>query len=128
MIPLPSSESVLYPRDRVLLMGTLGQVAVGRAFLSAATGAVEADSLYEEVRMDTVGVPQQSHAKGLSLAEIPGASRHGVQIAGIHRRGVRILNPGAHEHLREGDELLVLGNAEQIREFRGWLAERKAGQ
>jgi K+/H+ antiporter YhaU regulatory subunit KhtT len=47
-----------------------------------------------------------------------------VQIAGIHRAGVRILNPGASEVLRQGDELLALGTPVQIREFRGWLSER----
>jgi K+/H+ antiporter YhaU regulatory subunit KhtT len=49
-----------------------------------------------------------------------------VQIAGIQRAGGRILNPGAHEVLRQGDELLVLGTSAQIREFRGWLADNPA--
>jgi len=47
-----------------------------------------------------------------------------VQIAGIRRGGVRILNPGAHEMLLHGDELLALGTPLQIREFRGRLAEK----
>ena len=121
MIPLPPPESVLYPRDRVLLLGTVDQVEAGRAFLGGVSGVPDTDSLFEEVRMDAVSVPDWSRGRGLSLAEIPQAHRHGVQIAGILRNGVRILIPGAQERLQAGDELLVLGTAEQTGEFRGWL-------
>jgi K+:H+ antiporter len=123
MIPLPPPDSVFYPRDKVLLMGTMEQVRAGREFLGGVSGTPETDSLFEEVRMDAVGVPEWSRARGRTLGEINPAKEHGVQIAGIHRGGGRILNPGAQEVLREGDELLVLGTPLQIREFRGWLAE-----
>ena len=123
MIPLPPPESVLYPRDKVLLMGTMEQVQAGRAFLGGVSGAPETDSLFEEVRMDSVNVPDWSRAKGRTIAEISPAKEHGVQIAGIQRAGGRILNPGAQEVLRPRDELLVLGTPAQILEFRGWLAD-----
>ncbi len=123
MIPLPPPESVLYPRDKVLLMGTKGQVNRGRDFLGGVSGAPETDSLFEEVRMDAIDVPDWSRASGRSLAAISPAKNHGVQIAGIRRLDERILNPGASELLKPGDELLVLGTPAQIREFRGWLTE-----
>jgi len=126
MIPLPPPESVLYPRDKVLLMGTMAQVRAGRDFLGAVSGTLETDSLFEEVRMEALIVPEWSGAGGHSLADISPARNHGVQIAGIHRGAERILNPGAHEVLRSGDELLVLGTPLQIREFRGWLVEKPA--
>jgi CPA2 family monovalent cation:H+ antiporter-2 len=126
MIPLPTADTVLYPRDRVLLLGTLDQVAAGRAFLGAVSGNADADSLFEEVRMDSMNVPAWSRGRGLSLAEIPAAHRHGVQIAGILRGGARILIPGAQEKLYESDELLVLGTAEQTGEFRAWLVSNPA--
>ena len=126
MIPLPPPESVLYPRDKVLLMGTMEQVQRGRAFLCTVSGSPETDSLFEEVRMEALLVPEWSRAGGRSLAELSPAKEHGVQVAGINRRGERILNPGAHESLRAGDELLVLGTPEQIRNFRGWLTENPA--
>jgi CPA2 family monovalent cation:H+ antiporter-2 len=123
MIPLPPPESVFYPRDKVLLMGTMEQVQAGRAFLGGVSGAPETDSLFEEVRMDSVSVPEWSRARGRTIAEISPAKGHGVQVAGIQRDGGRILNPGAQEVLRPGDELLVLGAPAQILEFRGWLAD-----
>ena len=123
MIPLPPPESVLYPRDKVLLMGTMAQAHAGREFLGGVSGTPETDSLFEEVRMEALTVPEGSQADGRSLGDISPARKHGVQVAGIHRGGVRILNPGAQEVLREGDELLALGTPVQIREFRGWLSE-----
>jgi CPA2 family monovalent cation:H+ antiporter-2 len=122
MIPLPPRDSVLYPRDRVLLMGTMEQVQAGRAFLGGVSGSVETDSLFEEVRMDSAQVPEGSPASGRSLGELSPAQAHGVQIAGIKRSGLRILNPGGVERLQSGDELLILGTQEQIRAFRGWMS------
>jgi CPA2 family monovalent cation:H+ antiporter-2 len=126
MIPLPPPESVFYPRDKVLLMGTMDQVQKGRAFLGGVSGAPETDSLFEEVRMDAIKVPDWSRARDVTLLKLSPAKNHGVQIAGIHRGRERILNPDGHEALRAGDELLVLGTYEQIRNFRGWLSENPA--
>jgi CPA2 family monovalent cation:H+ antiporter-2 len=124
MIPLPPPEAVLYPRDKVLLMGTSEQVQAGRKFLAAVSGAPVADSVFEEVRMEAVVLPPWSRACGHTLGELSPAQNHGVQIAGVHRAGMRILNPSAAEMLRTGDEVLVLGTPVQIDEFKVWLRER----
>ncbi|HZZ18042.1 MAG TPA: cation:proton antiporter [Opitutaceae bacterium] len=123
MIPLPKPDAVLYPRDRVLLMGTNSQVEAGKAFLCAVTNELDGDSLFEEVRMDAIKIPAWSRVHGTALGGISPAASHGVQVAGIHRGEKRILTPGAGEVLQSGDEILVLGTAQQIREFRGWLTE-----
>jgi CPA2 family monovalent cation:H+ antiporter-2 len=124
MIPIPSPDTVLYPRDQVLLMGTTEQVTAGKRFLSTVTGAVQADSLLEEVQMEAVGVPDWSPASGRTLGEIAPARTFGIQIAGVNRDGVRTLNPSAEERLQAGDEILALGTPSQIDEFKIWLRER----
>ena len=124
MIPLPTPDAVLYPRDKVLLMGTTEQVKAGRAFLAGVSGSPVADSVFEEVRMEAVVLPAWSRAAGKTLGALSPAQNHGVQIAGVHRGGLRILNPSAQETLRAGDEVLVLGTPVQIAEFKQWLRER----
>ena len=124
MIPLPSADSMLYPRDKVLLLGTIEQVRAGKDFLGAVSGNPPADSLFEEIRMEALSVPYASRAVSRTLEEISPARSHGVQIAGIHRGGIRILNPGAQEMIRANDDLLVLGAPVQIAEFKNWLAEQ----
>ncbi|HWL17300.1 MAG TPA: cation:proton antiporter, partial [Opitutus sp.] len=123
-IPLPAPDAVLYPRDRVLLLGTRAQVRSGRAFLATVSGAAAVESTFEEVQMRAVRVPEWSRALGLTLAQIAPAQAFGVQIAGVNRGGVRILNPGAEEKLQAGDEVLTLGTGDQLDEFRTWLRER----
>jgi len=108
----------------VLLMGTAGQVKAGRAFLSAVSGAHASDSVFEEVRMESIVLPSWSLAAEKTLIELSPAQNYGVQIAGVHRGGLRILNPSAQEVLRANDEILVLGTPVQIAEFKFWLRAR----
>ena len=124
MIPLPAADSVLYPRDKVLLLGTAEQVRSARDFLGTVSRTAPADSLFEEVRMEALSVPAWSRAAGQSLGELAPARSHGVQVAGIHRGGIRILNPGASETVRPGDDLLVLATPAQIVGFKAWLTEK----
>ncbi len=124
MIPLPTPDAVLYPRDKVLLMGTTEQVKAGRKFLAGVTGLPVNDSVFEEVRMEAIVVPVWSRAAGKTLGELSPGQNHGVQIAGVRRGGLRILNPAAQEMLRGSDEILVLGTPVDIAEFSVWLRER----
>jgi CPA2 family monovalent cation:H+ antiporter-2 len=124
MIPLPPPEAVLYPRDKVLLMGTTDQVRAGRKFLSSVSLGTVSDSVFEEVRMEAVMVPLWSRAAGKTLGELSPARNHNVQIAGVRRGGMRILNPSAQETLRAGDEILVLGPPVNIESFTAWLREK----
>jgi CPA2 family monovalent cation:H+ antiporter-2 len=123
MIPLPTPDMVLYPRDKVLLMGTAEQVQAGKRFLAAVSGTPPAASEFDEVGMEAVIVPDAGPALGHSLKDLGLARRHRVQVAGIRRGGYRLLNPGADETLQPADELLVLGTPAQIAEFKDWLRE-----
>ncbi|HVU23567.1 MAG TPA: cation:proton antiporter [Opitutus sp.] len=124
MIPVPPPGEMLYPRDRVLLMGTTEQVREGRNFLATVSGAVAAaDSIYEEVQMEALQVAAGSRAAGRTLGELAPAQTFGVQVAGVNRAGAKILNPTASERLEPGDEVLALGAPAQIREFKAFVTE-----
>jgi CPA2 family monovalent cation:H+ antiporter-2 len=122
MISLPPPDTVLYPRDKVLLMGTTEQVKAGKKFLGAVS-VTKSDSVFAEVQMAAVAVPVGSRASGRALIELSPAQTHGAQVAGINRHGLRILNPKAQEVLRAGDEILILGTPVQISRFKVWLRE-----
>jgi uncharacterized protein with PhoU and TrkA domain len=83
--------------------------------------------LLDEVRMEALAVPADSRAAGWTLGELSPSLKHGVQIAGLNRRGLRILNPGAGECVKAGDELLTLGPLEKLRDFKAWLREPSMG-
>ena len=117
----PPPETVLYPQDRVLLFGSREQISAVRRELDSAaaptSGAALADLMINRVR-----VPAGSPHEGRTLAESAPRRETGVQIAGLLRDGVRILNPAGSERLESGDELLVIGTPAQMRQFRRWLA------
>ncbi len=123
MIPLPGPDSVLYARDKVLLLGSVEQIAAGKHFLNqiATSGDI---SDFDEVGMEAIAVPAWSRAAGSSLRELSPTQNHGVQIAGVNRSGYRILSPGADETIHAGDELLTLGTPDAVRKFKDWLREK----
>lgn len=119
----PPATFALYPRDRVLLMGSRAQTTEAIAFLQKVSGELPPSSI-DDVRMEVVNVPERSVLGLLTLAELAPSRRVGVQVAGINRAGQRILNPGGDEKVLAGDELLVLGNSEQIAAFAAWANEQ----
>ncbi|MCU0793358.1 MAG: TrkA C-terminal domain-containing protein [Opitutaceae bacterium] len=121
MITLPGPGEALFPRDKVLLLGTPEQTAAAKHVLG--TVAAHDSSDFDAVGLDTVTVPVGSRAAGCNLAELAPAARHGVQLAGIRRGVRRILNPGAEERLQAGDELLAIGTPVKLREFKTWVRE-----
>lgn len=117
MVGNPTGDMILYPRDKVLLLGTPDQVAAGKDFLHHASGA-PITSTFDEVRMESVEVPPGAGLHGRTLAELAISKEFGLQVAGINRGGLRILNPGGDEKLFTGDNVLVLGSPDQIANFK----------
>jgi len=122
MIGNPSPETGLYPRDKVLLLGDPKQTAAGKAFLTTSSPANGA-SHFDEVRMETVTLPAASKLAFRSLLELAPTRKVGVQVAGINRGGLRLLNPGGEEKLLPNDDVLVLGSPDQIAAFKAWVRE-----
>ena len=116
----PTGDMILYPRDKVLLLGTPEQVAAGKEFLQAASGAPVVSN-FDEVRMESVELPPGCGLHGQSLADLALGRAYGLQVAGINRGGRRILNPGAEQKLFTGDNVLVLGSPDQISAFKASL-------
>jgi len=120
MVGNPTGDMVLYPRDKVLLLGDPRQVAAGKDFLQLASGTVPV-STFDEVRMEAVELPPGCGLHGQTLATIALSRAYGLQVAGINRAGRRILNPGGDEKLFTGDDVLVLGSPDQIGAFKAGL-------
>lgn len=118
------SAAALFPGDRVLLLGEAGQVAAAQAFLSFSGTASDRSATLDTAVLDTQTAT--GPRMGRTLTELQVATRTGVRVVGIQRGGRRILTPAGGERLEEGDELLLLGNLEKIREFRHWLEQPAA--
>lgn len=121
LIHLPAPDTTLYPLDRLLLLGTPEQIRAGRNFLRIVSPSPSI-SEFEHVSLDTIVVPEKNPAEGKPLRALESAGLRNLQIVGIHRNGQRLLNPGADDTLQAGDELLILGTTDKIRELNEWLS------
>ncbi len=71
-----------------------------------------------EERLLLMGVPEDSHLVGTSLAESQLADAFGLSVLGIIRNGGTQLIPKANSKLRAGDKLLVEGKLDNIEVLR----------
>ena len=124
-IPNPTADTVLYPNDKVLLLGQ--DVDLHRAEEWLNTGAETAVAKGEgpklsDLSLEHLAVPAGSRHVGKPLGELALNSLFGIQIVGIERNHRPVLSPGRSETLQSGDQLLVLGTPEQVNEMAFWLS------
>jgi len=116
----PRADTVLYPQDKLLLLGSAEQLGHAARELGA-TGA-EAITDFDELTMETLAVPQDSPLIEKPLLELDLIRKTGVQIGGIRRGSEQNLSPSGRDQLHAGDVLLVLGTHVQIKEFAALLS------
>jgi CPA2 family monovalent cation:H+ antiporter-2 len=123
--PVPSTgpDTELFPGDELLVLGTANQIQHVRSFFDSSPARTEHVDLLDEIRLESMEVPEKSRLVGNALAELEIPRQTGVQIAGVARGDYRILFPGPFQILEAGDWLLVVGTRDQIHQFREWIKE-----
>lgn len=71
-------------------------------------------SLLQEADLEIVTLHERSPAAGKLIHELQLRSQSGASVVGIERAGERVINPGANDELKAGDQVLLLGNAQQL--------------
>jgi monovalent cation:H+ antiporter-2, CPA2 family len=120
IITNPSAQIVLYPGDKLLLLGSPTQLEETLRELNTTRRNGPSQQL-EEQGLEVVTVPPGSPSAGKTLLELDPIRNIGVQVAGIGRNHQRLLTPTGDDRIFAGDELLVLGTPRQIQDFREWL-------
>jgi CPA2 family monovalent cation:H+ antiporter-2 len=119
----PGPETLLFPGDTLLVLGTRDQLRELRRFFEKGELRSKKVDLLEEVRMESILVPDPSQASGKTLAELDATRQFGVIIAGIGRGGKKYISPRASQTIESGDWLLVIGTREKIRAFQEWIEQ-----
>jgi CPA2 family monovalent cation:H+ antiporter-2 len=122
-VPSPGPDTELYPGDEILVLGTANQIQRVRAFFDSSPPRTEKVDLLDEIRLESLVVPEDSRLVGNALAELEIPRHTGVQIAGVARGDYRMLFPGPFQVLNADDWLLVVGTRDQIHRFRDWIKE-----
>ncbi|MHB1305899.1 MAG: cation:proton antiporter domain-containing protein [Limisphaerales bacterium] len=117
----PSAGTVLYPQDKLLLLGGADQLALAARELGRASPPDAGPTDFDGMTMETFVVPEQSPLVGPTLVELDLIRRVGVQIGGIRRGKQRNGSPRGSDRLAVGDSLLVLGTPAQLHAFRSHL-------
>lgn len=124
-LPNPAADTVLYPDDKLLLLGSEPALKQAEQWLSAAPaeGGLPNGKAAGLVGLclEQVVVPPGSRHIGKTLGELRLMQRLGIQIVGVERDGEARIAVGKLDVLLPGDRLLVLGRPDQISDMAFWL-------
>jgi monovalent cation:H+ antiporter-2, CPA2 family len=112
----PRADTVVYPQDKLLLLGSAEQLVQAARELGASTGATSITD-FDELTMETLTVPQDCPLAGQPLLELDLIQKTGVQIGGIRHGKDLKASPSGRDQFQPGDALLVLGTHAQIKQF-----------
>lgn len=118
----PTASEVLYPHDRLLLLGTPEQLAQAERFLVGSTTEADGSAAFSDLTTESVPVADDFRDAGRSLAELALIARFDVQVCGILREGKKIVVPHGTERILGGDRLLLLGTHDRIQDCRDYLS------
>ncbi|MFM1768504.1 MAG: hypothetical protein RJA22_1033 [Verrucomicrobiota bacterium] len=110
----------VYSKAQIALQETFAQEPEPAPAASAPLPA-----LLRDAHLETVLLPPDSAAAGQRLREVQLRSATGASVVGIDRQGSSIVNPGPEETLQPGDQLLLLGHADQLQAARSLLAQAR---
>lgn len=122
VITPPSADTVLYPRDNLLLLGKERDNEAAEAFLVKTRDQEQAPyDLFSDLVMEMIEITPGMAVEDKNLHELNLSPRYGVQVIGLERAGQRLIHISAQERLLPGDQVLILGTLDQIRALqRAW--------
>ncbi|MET4083594.1 CPA2 family monovalent cation:H+ antiporter-2 [Pedobacter sp. UYP30] len=116
-IPTPGRDEMLYPNDKLLLIGTDTQLEEVKALLEIDLPEEDETQFPEkEMKLQKVVVHLESPVFGQSIKNAGIRERAKALIVGIERGNERILNPSSEFVFENGDVIWIVGNQKKIRE------------
>jgi CPA2 family monovalent cation:H+ antiporter-2 len=124
MLPNPRADELLFPNDKLLILGTEENLRLAEDWLNTHAAEVPhtAESRLADLSLGHLMVPGSSRWIGKSIGALGLRSQFGIQVVGIERGAKSLLSPGPAENLSAGDQLLVLGTPEQVSDLAVWLS------
>ncbi len=81
-------------------------------------------SLLREAKLDAVKVSPDAAAVGSMISELKLRTETGASIVGIERGGTSMINPPPEEEIQADDEVMLIGNPDQLKSARALLLRR----
>jgi CPA2 family monovalent cation:H+ antiporter-2 len=113
IIYAPGRNEILYPYDKISIIGTDEQIQNIRPLLEQVTEE-DAASNGNDIVLQKIIVDEHNRLKGLSILESGIREKTDGLIVGIERDEERILNPYSSEKLQWNDIIWIVGNRKKI--------------
>lgn len=128
MIYAPGRNDVLYPYDRVSVIGTDEQVQEIRPIIESDIYTDQDDTDKTDVALLKVIVDEHNKLKGMTIRSSAIREKTNGLIVGIERNGDRILNPDSSESLYWDDVIWIVGERKKIQSLNNSLPVKKGPQ
>lgn len=116
-IHLPRPTEVLYPYDRIEVIGTDDQLDVFRSHIEVSMNGDVYMAHEDNVVLERVEVKTQHNIRGKTIRDSQIREMTHGMIVGLERNGERILNPDSSMIIENQDVLWIAGDRELIKEF-----------
>jgi CPA2 family monovalent cation:H+ antiporter-2 len=79
----------------------------------------------KDAQTAVVTLTTSSSGKGKQIRDLALRTRTGASIIAVERDGASLVNPNPEEELKLGDQLLLLGNSQQLEQARHLLLDSR---
>lgn len=116
-IQLPRPTEVLYPFDRIEVIGTDQQLDAFRGHVEISVSGDSYIAQNDTVVLERIEVKQEYKIRGKTIRESQIREKTHGMIVGLERNGERILNPDSSMIIENEDVLWIAGERDLIKEY-----------
>ncbi|WAC09477.1 cation:proton antiporter domain-containing protein [Dyadobacter pollutisoli] len=116
-IHLPRPTEVLYPCDRIEVIGTDEQLDIFRGHVEVSTNGDVYMAHEDSIVLERVEVRNEYNIRGKTIRNSQIREKTHGMIVGLERNGERILNPDSSMIIENQDVLWIAGDRDLIKEF-----------
>ena len=108
----------IYSKGQAALLETLSQPPLPRAEDEQTVSA----GFLRNANLESVTISPDSITAPTRIRDLALRTRTGASIVGLERSGQTTINPGPDDELQAGDQILLLGNPDQLKTAQAYLA------
>ncbi|WP_207496648.1 cation:proton antiporter [Aridibaculum aurantiacum] len=118
IIDVPERHQMLFPHDKIAVIGTDEQLQTFRFIIEPVMEVQEFHPVKKDVSLHKIIVDNHNKLRGKSIRNSGIREKTGGLVVGIERDGKRILNPDSDMVLKWDDVLWIVGDWKQIKQLK----------
>ena len=114
VLPSIGPETLLFPGDELLLLGSKDQIAKAHDILGEAVSNIMDQPSYEDFVLESVFIEDENFAAGRTLSDLNWTHLYQVQVVGLKRGKIQHMSLDGQTRIEPGDIILLLGRVDNI--------------